>query len=365
MLDFFPEVLRTDEVLKVGLLGAIGVSLLASSRFILSLVQSLFNRLVPIQVVEFYQEIIQPYQNVLGVLSGLAIAEIISSSIPENRWTALIEISTSLSLIITASWLASRLFKRFFDIYLLEAAVKNGRKTNSELLILAKFLANLIIIVLAVFTYAQLHQINLLGLVASLGIGGLAVAFAAQKTLEQFLGGIVIYLDRPFVVDDYIGLPGGVFGRVESIGLRSTKIRTSGKGTLIIVPNSSLTQATIENFTGAKKVMALTYLNFHQVIPSEERALIRQIILESTQDIFGIDSQNTDVIFKDFSGHTKELRTQAQITFFILGSGEVSMDLRRQLLDLASQNITRKLKEYNVAFDIEEPTIYVDSPITI
>lgn len=72
-------------------------------------------------------------------------------------------------------------------------------------------------------------------------MAGVAVAFAAQNTLSKLLGGIVLYIDRPFVVDDYIGLPDGTFGRVESIGLRSTKIRSSGKGTLIIISNNSLT----------------------------------------------------------------------------------------------------------------------------
>uniref|UniRef100_A0ACD5GQ03 Mechanosensitive ion channel family protein n=1 Tax=Desertifilum tharense IPPAS B-1220 TaxID=1781255 RepID=A0ACD5GQ03_9CYAN len=243
---------------------------------------------------------------------------------------------------------------------MIDVAFKSGRKVNSELLLVGKYVTNFSILLLAVIYFAQTHKINIFGLIASLGVGGLAVAFAAQKTIEQFIGGIVLFLDRPFVVDDYIGLPDGTFGRVESIGLRSTKIRTSGKGTLMIIPNNSLTQTHIENFTGAKKVMSIVYLNFHQTIVSNERALIRQIILESTSDIFGLDSRNTDVTFRELGG-----RTQAQITFFILGSGEVSMDLRRQLLDVASQNITFKLKEYQIAFDIEEPTIYVDAPITI
>ena len=63
--------------------------------------------------------------------------------------------------------------------------------------------------------------------------GCLAIAFAAQKTLEQLLGTCVLYLDRPFIPGEYIRLPSGLFGRVESIGLRSTKIRTAAKSTLI------------------------------------------------------------------------------------------------------------------------------------
>lgn len=210
-----------------------------------------------------------------------------------------------------------------------------------------------------------------MGLVASLGVGGLALAFAAQQTLEQILGSIVLYIDRPFVIDDYIGLPDGTFGQVESIGLRSTKIRTSGKGTLVVVPNNMLTQISIENFTGAKKVMSIIYLRFYRTIANDERALIRQVILESTQGIFGIDSRSTDIAFMEPSQALKTSETpgtpatRSQITFFILGSGEVSMDLRGQLLDIASRNVAQRLREFGIKFDIEEQRINVDSPITI
>ncbi|NJO20912.1 MAG: mechanosensitive ion channel, partial [Spirulinaceae cyanobacterium RM2_2_10] len=225
--------------------------------------------------------------------------------------------------------------------------------------------ANLVIIIILIVIFAQAHAVNIFGLFASLGVGGLAVAFAAQKTLEQLLGGIVLYIDRPFVVDDYIGLPDGTFGRVESIGLRSTKIRTSGKGTLTIIPNSALTQLNIENFTGAKKSILLSYLTFERLIPDEEKALIRQIILDSTVDIFGIDSRNTDVTFNEIHLPSNQPKSQAQINFFILGSGEVSMDLRRQLLDIANENIAQQLRDYGIGFSLEERTINVDSPITI
>jgi MscS family membrane protein len=201
-----------------------------------------------------------------------------------------------------------------------------------------------------------------LGIVASLGIGGLAVAFAAQKTLEQFLGGIVLTLDRPFTVGDYIGLSDGwqgkqgTFGRVESIGLRSTKIRTSGKGTLTIIPNNSLTQATIENFSGAKKEMSVMTLEFPKPLLANDQAIIRQTVMASTMDIFGLDWRSTEVSFGDHN---------AQISFFILGSNELSMELRRQLLDLATQKITKQLQDHNIAFVLNQPTIYVDAPISL
>jgi len=380
VLDSLFEVLNSDGRLQIGALGLTWLLAFISGGFFLpilglrtmSFVQSLITRFISLKERLAYQKVVKPYENWLGVAFCLLLADIFAILLPESDWSRLIEIPIGLALTITASWLASQLFKQFFDFYLLDAAIKSGRKVNSELLLLTKLLANIIIVVVATIIFAETHQINIFGLVASLGVGGLAIAFAAQKILEQVLGGVVIYLDRPFVIDDYIGLPDGTFGRVESIGLRSTKIRTSGKGTLMIVPNSSLTQVNIENFTGAKKVMAVTYLNFYRAIENEERAFIRQIILESTVDIFGIDTRSTDVIFRDLPeqvGQSSKVetaeRTQAQITFFILGSSEVSMGLRRQLLDLANQSITQRLKGYGIAFDIDEPTIYVDSPITI
>ncbi|MGK7876244.1 MAG: mechanosensitive ion channel family protein [Xenococcaceae cyanobacterium] len=365
MIDFFPETTIINTGLLLGLFGLAGGLVLLGSFLIPRLIGFLIARLVSPQAREAYRNVVAPYRTWLGFVVILTVTDLTILIAPTPDWLKFVEIPLSLSVAIIISWLGSRLFKQFFDIYLLDVALHSKSKAYSELLMIGKFLANSSIGLIVIFLFAQTHKINIVGLIASLGIGGLAVAFAAQKTLEQLLGGIVIYLDRPFVVDDYIGLPDGTFGRVESIGLRSTKIRTSGQGTLMVVPNSSLTQVNIENFTGAKKVISMLYLTFYRAISNEEKALIRQVILESTADIFGIHSRSTDVIFKLFNNQMNQEITQAQTSFFILGAGEVSMELRRQLLDIAKQNITKKLKEYNIDFDIEEPNIYVDSPITI
>lgn len=365
MLTPLPEILTNGEI-QIGLFGLVlGFCIFLFGRLFLGQIKTFWQNLDNLQLSDPYQKLIKPNEGLITVVGIMGLIELITVILPKNEWINSCEIITSLILAIASSWLAAQLFKNFFDFYLLNAAFKSGQKISSELLILFKWLANLVIVLVTILIYAQTHQINIFGLLASLGIGGLAVAFAAQKTLEQILGGIVLYLDRPFVIDDYIGLPDGTFGRVESIGLRSTRIRTSGKGTLVIVPNSSLTQVNIENFTGAKKVMSILYLKFFRVISSEEKALIRQVILDSTNDIFGIDSRNTEVTFKNTNHLVDTEITQAQVAFFILGSGDVSMELRRQLLDLATQSITQYLKEYGIAFEIEEPTIYVDSPITI
>ncbi len=352
-------------IFKLGMIITIILGIIIILNYLKKVIQYLTEKFIATQTRKFYTEVIKPDLGFLTLIWFLSLGDI---AILINDFPIPIKVGEIIISIIISSltiWLAIKWFKQLFDNFLLDAALQSQKKINSEFLIVGKYSANLIIFLLIIFIFAQVHNINLFGLLASLGIGGLAVAFAAQKTLEQLLGGVVIYLDRPFVIDDYIGLPDGTFGRVESIGLRSTKIRVSGKGTLMVIPNSALTQTNIENFTGAKKVISLVYLTFYNSLELDEMALIRQIILDSTKDIFGIDPKNTEVKFKQINKDEKTEFTQAQISFFLLGSEQVSMDLRRQLLNIANQNIRQKLEEYGIDFILEDDTINVDSPITI
>ncbi|MGF1489905.1 MAG: mechanosensitive ion channel family protein [Prochloraceae cyanobacterium] len=356
--------INTPILLILGILAALSTFIVILN--LLRKIQKSLTVLIPSQTKQLYRQILAPYRFWIVAIALLSIGDILLLVNPINIWLKLLEIFIGIGVAIVTIVTWYRIFNNFFNLYLLDIALKGKRKINSELLIVGKYLGSGFFALIIVFIFSQTHHLNLVGLIASLGVGGLAVAFAAQKTLEQLLGGIVIFIDRPFVLDDYIGLPDGTFGRVESIGLRSTKIRTSGKGTLVIVPNSSLSQANIENYSRVKKVITMIYLKFDRLLPEEEKALIRQVIIESTQDIFGIDPRNSEVTFKDTIEPDKNSPiTTAQINLFVLGSGEVSMELRRQLLDIARQNISDKLKEYGISFALEDKMINVDSPITI
>ncbi|MEO1187287.1 MAG: mechanosensitive ion channel domain-containing protein, partial [Cyanobacteria bacterium J06636_27] len=227
------------------------------------------------------------------------------------------------------------------------------------------------------------NRFNLVGLITGLGIGGVAIAFGAQKTLEQLLGTIVIYLDRPFVTGDYIHFPvsgkftEGTYGRVESIGFRSTKIRSSGKSTLVVVPNSVLANAEIENVTRGKKVMVMFYLDFNQKLLDKGQALVRRVVEESMESLFGVEPDTAKVVFEnldtsqdiavkdnfkaDVSANinpsttvlamdkdSQPERTRARITFFLLGSNQNSLELRKQLVDLANEKVSHQLKNFGI-----------------
>ncbi|NUN67202.1 mechanosensitive ion channel (plasmid) [Pseudanabaena biceps] len=351
-----------DRLLQIGLIAIAGGIAFFGGMVIITALKFLFSWFTPQFLAETYNRVVIASKSVALALITLSAMEVTLLLIPETEWLSLIEFCLSVSITVLGGWLLSKLFRDFFDTKILGITFASNPKVKGESIFLLRYLGDFAIAIALILLFCISHDINVVGIAASLGIGGIAIAFAAQKTLEQFLGGIVLTLDRPFTVGDYIGLSDGptgkqgTFGRVESIGLRSTKIRTSGKGTLTIIPNNSLTQATIENFSGAKKVMSVMMIAFPQKLSNDEQALIRQIVMDSTMDIFGLDWRSTEVSFGD---------NHAQISFFILGSNELSMELRRQLLDLATQQITKQLKNQDISFTLDEPTIYVDSPISI
>ncbi len=108
------------------------------------------------------------------------------------------------------------------------------------------------IAIAAIFSILWLAGLNLSAAFAGLGIGGIAVALAAQKTIENLFGGISILTDRVMHVGDLCRV-GDTTGTVEDIGLRSTRIRTNERG-LISVPNGSLAAANVENLSARDKM---------------------------------------------------------------------------------------------------------------
>ena len=86
---------------------------------------------------------------------------------------------------------------------------------------------------------------NISSLIAGLGVGGVAIAFAAQDTIANIFGAVMIFVDRPFKVGDAVSLE-GYEGAIETIGLRSTRVRT-WDGTLVIIPNKTVAATNITN----------------------------------------------------------------------------------------------------------------------
>jgi small-conductance mechanosensitive channel len=354
-------------LLRLAVLGLFILLSLIVGRYTHSIVRLLIRRFSPQEVTAIYENLIEPISNLFKIAGTLILISASLNWIKSYQGVySFLSFFTDLAVTISVAWLVSRLFRQLVRVYGINLVRKLGREVDELLLVFETF-ANVVIGFIAVLTFAQ-GRFDLVGLMASLGIGGLAVAFAAQKTLEQLLGTVVLYLDRPFVAGEYIRLPHsqqlpeGLFGRVESIGLRSTKIRTAAKSTLFIVPNSTLANLEIENITRGKKVMVLLYLDFARSLEEREHALVQQVITDSTDSVFGIDPGSTNITL---ANDGEPGTTRARVTFFILGSSESSIQLRKRLLELANGKISKKLLAYGIDFTMQEPMIYVESPVTI
>lgn len=336
-------------------------------RYTPSIVKIISQKIFAQTIAEVYEKIIEPISSLLRVSGTLILISLSFNFLKEYQaFYNFFQFFVELSVIISVTWLVSRIFKQIIRYYGVNLIRKLGYAAD-DLLLVSETIFNVIIGFIAVLAFAK-DRFDLIGLLTGLGIGGLAIAFAAQKTLEQFLGTLVLYLDRPFIPGEYIRIPAsgqlseGLFGRVESIGIRSSKIRTAAKSTLIIVPNSILANLEVENITRGKKVMVLLYFDFNKKLEEKGEALVKQVIKESTDSLFGIDPGSTKISLLENSDHEN---TRARITFFILGSSENSIELRKQLLEMANERISQKLKSFGIEFVMQEPNIYVESPVTV
>ncbi len=163
--------------------------------------------------------------------------------------------------IVTAIWTFFRIIDLLI-IHLINAAARRGKKYDDLLLpLLGKSLKTFSVCV-GVLVLAETFDLPIVGLLGSLGIGGIAIALAAKDTLSNIFGSLTVMIDRPFEIGDWI-LTEGVEGTVEKMGLRSTKIRTFNNS-LVTVPNSLLITAKVDNmgrrqFRRVKTIVAVQY----------------------------------------------------------------------------------------------------------
>jgi MscS family membrane protein len=148
-------------------------------------------------------------------------------------------------------WLVSTITDRSFEHALNRTRTQHGG--GESILIVMQRLTRIVLLIIASVAALSLFGINVRTTLAGLGIGGLAIALAAQKTLENLIGGVSLLMDKAVHVGDFCQI-GGQLGTVEDIGLRSLKLRTLDQN-LSVVPNGSLAQMQFENMARRSKLL--------------------------------------------------------------------------------------------------------------
>ena len=332
-------------------------------RWILVISQSWLN----IDIVKMYDQLIKPFDNFIAIIGTLCLITIsLNLLVTDSELNAFLGFfiysALSISILLFTTKASQKLIRRSLIVL-----VKRFYGEVNEVVLVFETLIYTIIVILAILIFARGLNLDLVTIVTSIGISGVVFAFASQNTFSNFFGTLELYLDRPFVVGEYIRInfnpySEDIYGRIESIGLRSTKIRIVAQNTIMIVPNSMMAKKNIENITRGKKIMAMLCLDFMTILRDKDKALVQQVINEATKVFWNLAQTNTRIQFCLAENQTS---TRARIIFFFTGTGENSLELRQGLLKLANQTIANKLESYNLFFSTPEPVIYIDSPMSI
>lgn len=143
---------------------------------------------------------------------------------------------------------ATRMFYKLVNVlslYLEKKAGKSESSLDNHVVPLIRKMLRVFVVIIGGLVILQTVGVNITALVAGISIGGLAIALAAQDTLKNLFGSLMIFIDKPFTVGHWI-TSGDVDGSVEEVSFRSTRVRTF-RNSLIYVPNSKLADSTIDN----------------------------------------------------------------------------------------------------------------------
>ena len=138
------------------------------------------------------------------------------------------------------------------------------------------------IYVIAIFLVLAILEINLTGLIAGLGLGGVIITLAAQDTAKNLFGGLVIFIDKPFVVGDWIEMD-KYEGTIEDITFRTTRIRTF-ENALVNIPNAIIADASVTNWSKMEKRRYKTNLCVELDTPLEKLELLKTRIEKMLQE---------------------------------------------------------------------------------
>lgn len=232
------------------------------TRLVTPLIRLTIRRISSREDESWIERIKRPIRLLVFGLGSFAYAAIPSSVLASLLWRRVAQTVTVISL----TWLSLHLI----DI-ILEKHRANQRRESSGKTAFWRLLGQLSKVLTVVAGGAILLYyagFNLTAILTGLGVSGIAIAFAAQKTLENLFGGIMIVSDKPIRVGDFCRA-GEHRGVVEDIGLRSTRIRTVDR-TVVSVPNGQLSAMSLENFTLRDKIRFKHVINIKREITSKQ-----------------------------------------------------------------------------------------------
>jgi len=204
-------------------------------------------------------------------------------------------------LTVTIASVMIKLVDSFLEKYLLPMTAMKGAKIDNQMIPTISTAIKIIIVIIAIAVILHFFGYDVTAILAGLGIGGLAIAFAAQATIADIFGGISILTSKPFRIGDTI-LVEGISGRVKKIGIRTTRIQGFDKSE-ITFSNAKLASAIVKNLSSGTEQRVELNIGVTYNTPNEKLQsacdTIKKIILEHPGC-----SNNPMIYFSDFKDYS-------------------------------------------------------------
>jgi MscS family membrane protein len=217
---------------------------------------------------------------------------------------------TSIALIVSVTWIVWR-FVRWSLRRVRNRALMHGHAGTGSLMLLGERILKTLIFVLGGLAVLGSLGFNMSTALAGLGIGGLAIGFGAQKTIENLFGGVSVLWDEVFRVGDTCRF-GDRTGTVEDIGLRSTRIRTEDR-TLVAIPNGVVATINLENFSRRDKILFKTNLGLR---PETKADHMRFVLAEIRRLLYShpkVETKTVRVRLTDIAGSSLNVEVLSYI----------------------------------------------------
>ncbi|MBN2306860.1 mechanosensitive ion channel [Candidatus Peregrinibacteria bacterium] len=237
-------------------------------------------------------------------------------------------------LVILVIYWATKLAAELIEFGLAKVAKKqNGKREKNTTYYALNLISKLILWSTGLLLILSNLGVNISALVASLGIGGIAVALAIQNILSDIFSSFSLYLDKPFEIGDFI-IVGENMGTVKKIGLKTTRIEAL-QGEEIVISNNELTSTRVRNFKKMKKRRIVFLIGVTYSTPHKLLSKIPKIIKETIKSIkkttfdrshfanFGASSLNFETVYYlESSDYNEYMDTQQKINLALVKSFE-------------------------------------------
>ncbi len=249
--NLMPDFLQGEQAFGLEYWQWIGLGTLILLGFLVDHLVRLLGRIFTASVMARYQTLVAADTVTTMVRPlGLAVAGILwlwliqVLDLPKPAY-AILHTAATVFAVLASIWTAWRLVDLISEA-LGNRAAKTATKFDDVLVPLLHRSMKVFVVAFGMVYGAHSLNINVVPLITGLGIGGLAFAFAAKDTIENFFGSFAVILDRPFEIGDWVVI-GDVEGTVETVGFRSTRVRTF-YNSQVTVPNANLVRANVDNY---------------------------------------------------------------------------------------------------------------------